>query len=171
MEAGFVCPHCGTPLDVTPAAEPQGSGLPELRRAYGHPGSSPLKRIRRGFRARPDREDELSGIRIRQLAAARRASYRARSHCVVGALVCVVAGGPAHVERRARASHDGLRLRAIAYLLVAGVAAWGATYFFRKAIELDREANGATSPPVAGEPDFAPLSDGSQQWKNLDEVR
>jgi hypothetical protein len=156
---------------VTPAAEPLEAACPNCGgltiiaalSGEAQPADDPPPA--------PDREDELSGIRIRQLAAARRASYRARSHCVVGALVCVVAVVQLTWNGIRAIRTTGFGLRAIAYLLVAIIAAWGASYFFRKAMEFDREAKRTELPPALGEPDFGPLSDGSQQWKNLDEVR
>ncbi|HEV2293300.1 MAG TPA: hypothetical protein VGR35_05555 [Tepidisphaeraceae bacterium] len=117
------------------------------------------------------RESELSGLRIRQLAGARRAAYRSRSYCVIGALVCVV--GVVQLTwmsvRLIRAT--GFGWQHIAYALIALLAAWGAIYFFRKAVELDREAKQSSLPAPAAEPDFTPLSDGSQRWKSLEDVR
>jgi hypothetical protein len=36
------------------------------------------------------REDELDGVRIRQLAALRRGAYRARSYAIIGSVACFV---------------------------------------------------------------------------------
>jgi hypothetical protein len=117
------------------------------------------------------REDELSSLRIRQLAVARRAAYRSRSYCVIGALVCVVAAVQLVWMAIMLIRADGFSLRAVAYFPVAALAVWGAGFFYGKAVVLDREAKQTSLPPATGEPDFTPLSDGSQQWKNLDEVR
>jgi hypothetical protein len=47
-----------------------------------------------------------------------------------------------------------------------------ASHFGRRAMELHRETKTpAPLPPAPREPDFSTLSDGSQQWKNLDEIR
>jgi hypothetical protein len=165
----YACPDCDYGL-VSVADDPYLLHCRTCDKYFEVPGEHRAEET--DDRAAADaREDELSGLRIRQLAAARRASYRARSHCVVGALVCVVAVVQLTWNGVRAIRTTGFGLRAIAYLLVAVVAAWGATYFFRKAMELDREAKRTELPPAAGEPDFTPLSDGSQQWKNLDEVR
>jgi hypothetical protein len=118
-----------------------------------------------------DREDELSGLRIRQLASAKRAAYRSRSYCVVAAIVCVVAIVQLAWNGVATMRAMGFGMRAIAYVLVAALSAWGAIYFFRKAMEFDREAKQSALPEVKAEPDFAPLGDGSERWKNLEDVR
>ena len=171
MEDGFACPQCGAALDVTPSDVPQEIACPQcgtltvIPAAEGEVGSA------EDSPPAPDREDELSGLHIRQLAAARRAAYRSRSHCVVGALVCVVAVVQLTWNGVRALLASGFGARPIAYLLVAGLAVWGAIFFFRKAMELDREAKRSDLPAATGEPDFTPLSDGSQQWKNLDEVR
>ena len=171
MDAALACPHCGTPLDVTRADAPHEVVCPSCGGLTIIPATSGEVQSPREPATPTDREDELSGIRIRQLAAARRAAYRSRSHCVIGALVCVVAVVQLTWNGVRVLRAVGLGLRLSAYLLVAVIAAWGAACFFQKAMELDREAKRTELPPAAGEPDFAPLSDGSQQWKNLDEVR
>ncbi len=117
------------------------------------------------------RENELSALRIRQLAGARRAAYRARSYCVIGALVCVVAVAQLAWTGVRIIRATGFGLQPTAYVVVAILAAWGAVYFFRKAMELDREAKQSSLPQATGEPDFTPLSDGSQRWKDLEDIR
>ena len=171
MEDGFACPQCGAAFDATPTDVAQEIAcrhcgtltvVPAAAGEIGSVADSPPA---------DDREDELSGLRIRQLAAARRAAYRSRSHCVVGALVCVVAVVQLTWNGVRSLLASGFGARPIVYLLVAGIAVRGAVFFFRKAMELDREAKRSDLPAATGEPDFTPLSDGSQQWKNLDEVR
>jgi hypothetical protein len=170
MEAGFACSQCGAALDVTPTDVPQETACPQCGTLTVIPAVGEVASVDDSPPAQ-DREDELSGLRIRQLATARRAAYRSRSHCVVGALVCVVAVVQLTWNGIRSLLASGFGARPIAYLLVAGIAVWGAVFFFRKAMELDREAKRSDLPAATGEPDFTPLSDGSQQWKNLDEVR
>jgi hypothetical protein len=119
----------------------------------------------------PIHDDELSAVRIRQLAAARRAAYRSRSYCVIAAIVCVVAAVQLAWTGIALLRAAGFGVRAATYFPVAAVAVWGAGFFFKKAVLLDREAKQSALPPPTAEPDFTPLSDGSQQWKNLEDVR
>ena len=171
MEDGFACPQCGAALDATPSDVPQETVCPQCGTLNVIPAAASEFGTLADSPPADDREDELSGLRIRQLAAARRAAYRSRSHCVVGALVCVVAVVQLTWNGVRALLATGFSARPIAYLLVAGIAVWGAFFFFRKATEFDREAKRSDLPAATGEPDFTPLSDGSQQWKNLDEVR
>jgi hypothetical protein len=146
----MTCPQCGT-LVVIPAVE------------HGVDAATAED-------ATPAHEEELNALRIRQLASARRAAYRARSYCVVGALVCVVAVVQLAWTAIGMIATTNLRFRAALYAVAAVVAAWGARYFFRKAMAFDREAKQSALPQPTGEPDFSTLSDGSQQWKNLEDV-
>jgi hypothetical protein len=171
MEDGFACPQCGAALDVTPTDVPQEIACPHCATLTVIPAVAGGVAPPDASAPVDDREDELSGVRIRQLSAARRAAYRSRSHCVVGALACVVAVVQLTWNGIRSLLASGFGARPIAYLLVAGIAVWGAVFFFRKAMELDREAKRSDLPAATTEPDFTPLSDGSQQWKNLDEVR
>ena len=172
MEAALACPHCGTPLDATPTDVPQEVACPQCGGLTIIPATSgELEASEEDAAPAPDRADELSGLRIRQLAAARRAAYRSRSYCVIGALVCVVAAVQLTWVGIMLIRAGGFGFRAVAYFPVAALAVWGAGFFYGKAVALDREAKQSHLPPPTEEPDFGPLSDGSQQWKNLDEVR
>jgi Flp pilus assembly protein TadB len=117
------------------------------------------------------REDELSGLRIRQLATEKRAAYRSRSYCVVAAIGCVVAMVQLAWYGVSTFRASGFRFAGLAYLLVAIVALYGASYFFRKAMAFDREAKRSVLPETTEEPDFTALSNGSEQWKKLEDVR
>ena len=80
---------------------------------------------------------------------------------MIGALVCVVAAVQLVWMAIMLIRVGGLSLRAVAYLPGAALAVWGAGFFYGKAVVLDREAKQTSLPPVIGEPDFTPLSDGS----------
>jgi hypothetical protein len=118
-----------------------------------------------------DRQDELDGLRIRQLASARRAAYRSRSYCVIAAMVCVVAVVQLAWNGIALLRAAGWGMRPVSYFLFAILAGWGAAFFTRKAMELNREAKKSTLPDPTTSPDFSNLSDGSERWKNLEDVR
>jgi hypothetical protein len=169
----FTCPHCGTLLDVTPGGAPQDVVCSHCG------GLTVIPSVDGSFTATTedepapdlDREEELSGVRILQLAAARRAAYRSRSYCVVGAIVCVVAVVEMVRMEVALLRAGSFDLWTATYLLVTILAAWGAIFLFRKAMALDREAKQSAMPPAPGEPDFGPLGDGSERWKKLEDVR
>jgi hypothetical protein len=116
-----------------------------------------------------DREHELDGLRIRQLASLRRGAYRARSFAVIVAVTCLVVG----IQRTVKTvTGVGLLFRVLSggFAVLAFLAA---VHFARRVAALQRELR--TPPPMppepAGGPDFSTLSDGSQQWKNLEDVR
>src|SRR5215213_203635 len=150
----FTCPHCGTLLEVTPGDVPQDvvcshcGGLTVIPAIDGSFTSAAEEEPAPDA----DREEELSGVRIRQLAAARRAAYRSRSYCVIGAIVCVVAVVETVRMEVALLRTVGFDLWAATYLLVTILAAWGAIFLSRKAMALDREAKQSAMPPAPGEP-------------------
>src|SRR5215208_103596 len=82
--------------------------------------------------ATPLREAELDGLRIRELAAERRAIYRQRSYCVIFASFCAVAAMQliwnAVREVRAAGWHDKPRL----YAAGAAAAAIAAAFIARQ---------------------------------------
>jgi hypothetical protein len=53
--------------------------------------------------------------------------------------------------------------------VIAG--AYGAIFFMRRAIVLHREATQSYLKDPTTTPDFSTLSDGSQRWKNLEDLR
>jgi hypothetical protein len=115
--------------------------------------------------------DELDGLRIRQLAQGRRAIYRSRSYALIAALVCLVAAVQLCLNAARRLLHHIPGIRPYAYLCFALAFLMAFLFFLRRTIELHRELNQPHpdhSPP--SEPDFSPLSDGSQRWEKLDHI-
>lgn len=120
-------------------------------------------------------EDELDGLRIRQYTALRRGAFRARSYALIGAVACAFAGvlllliAVAH----AVATRGGFLLVPVGCALGSCAALAMALHFGRRVRELSREIDTpAPLPPTPpGGPDFSTLSDGSQQWKNLEDIR
>jgi hypothetical protein len=116
-----------------------------------------------------DRAHELDGLRIRQLSSLRRGAYRARSIAIVVAAACLVAAVQFTIE-----AFTGT---AATYRAISGASAvfalFAAVHFARRVAKLQREIR--TPPPMPpeppGGPDFSTLSDGSQQWKNLEDIR
>lgn len=162
------CPECGAAL-VDVEGEPnllrcercdKYFDVPEEHRADDHESHEAT-----------DRQDELDGLRIRQLAAMRRAAYRSRSYCVIAAMVCVVAVVQLAWNGIALIRATGWGMRPVSYFLFTILAAWGAAFFTRKAMELNREAKKSTLPDPTTSPDLSTLSDGSDRWKNLEDVR
>jgi hypothetical protein len=116
-------------------------------------------------------EDDLSGVRIRQIAALRRGAIRARSWCLIAAGVCVVGAIQLIIKTVQNVRHEhawGLRPTGFVLFAIAGLMV--AVFFFRRAAELKREIDKPMLPPPETPPDFEPLSDGSQRWKNLEDI-
>jgi hypothetical protein len=107
--------------------------------------------------------DELDGIRIRRFAAVRKAAYRARSHCIIAAVGCLVAAIQliwSAVERRAPLC-----------ALFAVAAMVGTLLFVRRATKLHHEATETSLVEPTTAPDFSTLSNGSQQASNLENIQ
>ena len=118
------------------------------------------------------RADELDGVRVRQIAALRRGAYRVRSYCVVAAAALVVVAVQLCVMAVAFVRAAGWGARPVGYVMFAGFALLAAGYFARRVLHLTRELRQSAVPtPPDREPDFSTLSDGSQRWRNLEDVR
>jgi hypothetical protein len=117
------------------------------------------------------RDDELDGLRIRQLATMRRAAYRSRSHAIIALLLCLIAA----VESILRVARDLMRRQmgwwSVFYLLIAAGGLIGTLFFARRAMALHLEATQTRLLPPTESPDFSSLNDGSQRYKNLEELR
>jgi hypothetical protein len=120
----------------------------------------------------PEAERSLSGLRVRQLAAERRATYRARSYYFIGLGECAVAAAQLVLITVRHVRHAGWQLRPVGYVCGVLAAAVAAAFFYRRAADLTRELRNrpaALDEPQAP-PDFSTLSDGSHYWKNLQEM-
>jgi ABC-type nickel/cobalt efflux system permease component RcnA len=117
-------------------------------------------------------EPELDGQRIRQLAALRRGAIRARSWCLITAGVCLVGAIQLVIFSVQLIRAPGSAwLRIPCYLMVAAAGLWLTVYFLRRARVLKREIGRSALGQPETSPDFSQLSDGSQRWKNLEDIR
>ena len=119
----------------------------------------------------PDRSAELDGLRIRQLATLRRAAYRSRSYAIIAAVVCafsVIQAGYLLVQQLI---HIGFSGRVVVYAGFILAGAYGAFLFTGRAIAFHREATQTLLQDPKTPPDFSTLSDGSQRWKNLEDIQ
>lgn len=153
------CPHCAAEF-LLPASDGS-TELPEDREA--------CEAAERDAELR--HEAELSAARIRALAVARRAAYRQQSYFVVAAVVNAVAVVQLAINTARRVRLEGWGWKPTSYVLFAALAIWGLTYFARRATGMRRETQRRGDQVPAAEPDFSTLSDGSQHWKNLDQMR
>lgn len=115
-------------------------------------------------------DDRMSAVRVRQLAARKRAIVRTRTYVWIGLVLLVVLmarSGAVVWDLGTAGAWGDWRLPVFAGL--AGVSAWGAVRLWREARKLTAMLAPAPEPALPP-PDFGPLSDGSQQWKNLERV-
>ncbi|MGH7214395.1 MAG: hypothetical protein ACREIT_06500 [Tepidisphaeraceae bacterium] len=173
----FVCPGCATDVEVVQGDVAQLIRCPACDAEFLVPsvgGSSEPP-------APPDYEapeapdvDELDALRIRNLSVARRAAIRSRSYMLIGAAACLIGAVKLvlmTIEEAAGAAPRGPDAWSTGYVLLAAVALAASVYFMRRATQIRRELAQPTLSEPTAPPDFSTLSDGSQRWKNLEEVR
>jgi hypothetical protein len=117
------------------------------------------------------RGGELNAMRIRHVAAMRRGAYRGRSYCIVAAVFCAAISMHLVWLAYHQVRHFGWQLRPITYVFASAAAAVACRFFFRRAVELSRELRKPATTEPSALPDFSTLSDGSQQWKNLEAMQ
>lgn len=171
-EIAFVCPHCQREFLVTPAASASLVECPHCHAQVvvaGEDGSTEIQTDAPGH-SKPDRQEELDGLRIRQLSRARRATFRTISYTLIAAIVCGVSVLQCFWECLLSLRMHAI-LPAIGYVIFAALLGLGSIHFAKRMIALRREA--ALHPEDAPEtpPDFSTLSDGSQAAKNLENLR
>jgi len=177
--AELACPHCGQPIAFAPSDVPQRLTCPNCGGEFVAPAADGFTGIvdddDDGEPQREDPsdlpEDELSAIRIRQIAAGRRATYRARSYCIIAAGVCAVAIAQLvwMIVQQFRAA--GWGMQCTGYALFAFLGVQGAFYFAVRAVRLHREATQSSLTQLTHDPDFSTLDNGSKRVENLEDVR
>jgi hypothetical protein len=114
---------------------------------------------------------ELDGLRIRQLTALRRGAIRARSWCLITAVVCIVGTVQLLINTvQIMSRNHSWTWRATAYLLVAIGGCIAAIISLRRAQILKREIDKPLLDDPSTPPDFSTLSDGTQRWKSLENI-
>lgn len=162
-----ICPHCSTPFEAIYDSEGQircpFCGAEVILHEEYEDGEEA---------AEPDgaSEDDLSALRIRVLSAGRRAGYRTRSYCIVAVGVCIVASVKLLLMTIAYVHTHGWGFTPFGYVLAALAALAGAMFFSRRTMELTRELSRPALEEPTTPPDFSTLSDGSQHWKNLENM-
>ena len=162
----FDCPSCSQPVEVPLGPEEQVATCPHCGSEFTVPAATSDERSEPS-----SREAELDSLRIRQLGAAKRAAYRSRSYAVIGVIFCAAAAGQLIWNAIARVRSTGWTIRPILFLVFAGLFVWLTIYLVRRAIELTREAKETRLEEPTAPPDFSHLSDGSQRWKDLENIR
>lgn len=153
----YLCPTCGQPFEMpptrlaTPTLDDAGDEVPDDRQA--------------------EFLDELDGMRIRQLAAARRAAWRTRSWVLIAAIGMGTAAAQLVLMSASAFRGAGSRW-GIAYAGSAALALLVCTRLLSRARRMKRQIEREMhrdEPNVP--PDFSRLNDGSQRWRNLESMR
>ena len=173
------CPACGksfaaseTALQICPVCGHQFFLQDEVEAAYDD-------EAREAMEKRLGREREkLDQRHIRAIQLDRRSIYRNRTWVLVLAFTCIGLAGQLawlgawwFVEKQRGGYDRPINVpRGIAYFVIAGCLAIFSVWFFRKARRLREAAEQTLIPEPESEPDFEPLSDGSQFASHLSEL-
>lgn len=111
----------------------------------------------------PD-QAELNSLKIRQFSV----TYRGRSWLIVAAIACLAAAQLIYFAVRGYCL--GIRAVPLGEVSIAAVALLFSVYFFQRARDLTRELRKSKLAEPTTPPDFSSLRDGSQRWKNLEEM-
>jgi hypothetical protein len=180
------CPHCGADLQITPQPEPQLLAcwkclqdvvIPaDKAHENGHTphGREPAFVVDDGdAEARRRAEEELSALHIQKIAQQRRSAYRTHSWTLIGAALLAVGAGQMAWLAAGRARAGLLwDVRTIAFAGLVPVCLMLALNLYVKSrrilaeIAALRAAEEPTSPPA-----FDTLSDGSQRYRNLENLQ
>lgn len=170
------CPHCGNEFQITeqsPILQCPGCGEqffpPEPAEVPTETTESP--------EPKPSTEEELSGMRIRQISVMRRAAYRTRSYYIIGLGACVVIAIELclMIVRSIRETHLHFRTASlyafVAYCLFLIGTIAGGFFFARRLAELQQEIRQSLQKKSAAPPDFSTLQDGTQHIRELEQMQ
>lgn len=152
-EGTLTCPNCGQEITLgtaTDAGPIDNEGSSENQGAFAS--------------EEPD-QAELNSLKIRQFSV----TYRGRSWLIVAAIACLDAAAQL-IYFAVRGYRLGVRAVPLEEVSVAVVALLFSVYFFHRARDLTRELRKSKLAEPATPPDFSSLRDGSQRWKNLEEM-
>ena len=116
--------------------------------------------------------DQLNSVRIQQLTKLRRGAIRSRSWYLIGTIVGYIAVTELVFKtvQYVRYEHNWGLWPSI-FVLCAISSGIAAPFFLYRCIQFHREIQMPMLDEPATPPDFSTLGDGSQQWKNLEEMR
>jgi uncharacterized Zn finger protein (UPF0148 family) len=171
----YHCPECGRPVDASTALNPGLLQCPFCHAQFfaadnedeetDDPDHDELSDERQR-----QAEHQLSELHIRQVRDLRRGANRTRSWFVIGAVVAAMVTAELIVMTVQFVRLYGWHALAIGYLFAAAAALMISLRFVQKAVETTREIRAMVMPEPVTPPDFSPLDNGSQRWKNLEEL-
>jgi uncharacterized Zn finger protein (UPF0148 family) len=170
-----VCPNCGHAVESTDPAQTL-LKCPACGEEFfvGSEGDEEVRREEAEARAREEeaaaqRELDLSEAKIRQISNLRRGAFRTRSWLIIAAITCV-AGAAQLVFMAVQAHRRALRGAAIRDVVLAIACLFVCRYVMTRVRRLTREIEQSRLEEPTAPPDFSTLSDGSQRWKNLENM-
>jgi DNA-directed RNA polymerase subunit RPC12/RpoP len=171
----FRCPSCEEEVEVSPESAGQLVRCPYCNAEFfaSHEQSHlPVVDDTPLAVTEPDRESAFDKLRIENYTALRMGAIRARSWWLIG--LCL--SGVVVLDMLGKSviyvwvfHHWGIdpTLRIIA----AAASAVFARHAYHRAAEFKREIDHSAIPEPAAPPDFSTLQNGSEQWKNLENIR
>lgn len=173
----YHCPECGRPVDTVTALSPGllqcpfchaqfFAGIDEEEEETAEPDHDTLADERHR-----QAEHELSELHIRQVRDLRRGANRTRSWFIFGAIVAAMVSAELIVMSIQFVRLYGWHALAVGYLFAAAAGLMVSLRFVQKAVETTREIRAMVMPEPVTPPDFSPLDNGSQRWKNLEELK
>jgi hypothetical protein len=159
------CPTCGQALDVTQIAAP----IVQCSHC-GHQVMVALDDSDAPASPEPDENVKLDRIHIERVFAVRSASMKSRRLAMIGMLCCAGAVVQSVSLLVRHAIHFGWDWWQLLYIAIAIAGSWGGAHFWQSAVKYQREAQETRLPPPTAPPDFSTLSDGSQRWKDLEQL-
>lgn len=164
------CPHCSQAI-IIPSVDGS-TDLPVQDDSFVLDYAAPDDDPSRDERLREESESRLSSLRIQKITAERRALNRSRSvaTAVALALTIVCLNCLWLIVRNATIDGPGASV-STSLAVIALLCGYIAVRLFRRSRRLAALARQPLLEEPAVEPDFTPLSDGSQQWRNLEKLK
>jgi hypothetical protein len=167
--ADYLCPHCGQPVPATAVATGPFITCPHCGQEFALPASDAPEPTTAEIQE--EAEAQMDAMRVHALARGRRATIRVRSWLIVATVGCIAIAGEL-IRKSVVALHALGRLssRTVIFFIFAAASLLAAAWLGRRAMAITRELAKPLLDEPETPPDFSTLSDGSQHWKNLDQM-
>lgn len=159
------CPHCGQAMVI-----PSIDGSTEIETPFVIDDEPADRDAEAEARMRRDAEGRLNSLRIQAITAERRAINRSRAFSTAGGVAMLIVIAHCVLEIGDDVSSVGWTRSATALSVVSVIAALVAIRLFHRARRLAAQSRRSLLEDPDTPPDFTPLQDGSQRWRNLEQV-
>ncbi len=161
----YTCPHCQQEVEATPTPEAQMISCPHCTSEFVIPALTDAQDA--DETDQPD-DDDLSSLRIHAVTQIRRAAIRSRSYLIILISICLVGIVQLSLNIYHHLRHGDWGRKPLGYAIFILLLTLLTLHFIRRAIEYHQEIRRSALTTPTTPPDFSPLSDGSQHWKNLE---